>query len=65
MSADHKHKNTRNAGQPRLSKGEVKGRIVPVRLSSEDLKRITAAASASNQTVSKWIRTTLNAAVQD
>ncbi len=63
MSAGHRHKNTKHAGRPRLAKGKTEGRIEPVHLSREDLKRITAAASASNQTASKWIRTTLNAAV--
>jgi hypothetical protein len=49
-------------GRPKLPKGEAKGRIVPVRFSPEEVKRITAAASASDQKVSEWIRSTLNAA---
>ena len=49
-------------GRPRLPKGEAKGRIVPVRFSGEDLKRITVLAKAQNMTVSEWIRSTLNAA---
>jgi len=49
-------------GRPKLPKGEAKGRIVPVRFSGEDLKRITALAKAQNMTVSEWIRSTLNAA---
>jgi hypothetical protein len=39
------------------------GRIVPVRFNGDDLKRITAAAKANKQTVSDWIRSTLNAAL--
>jgi hypothetical protein len=49
-------------GRPKLPKGEAKGRIVPVRFSAEEVQRITAAASAKNQKVSEWIRSTLNAA---
>jgi len=49
-------------GRPKLPKGEAKGRIVPVRFNADEVERITAAASASNQKVSEWIRSTLNAA---
>jgi hypothetical protein len=54
-----KHK---KMGRPRLPKGEAKGQIVPVRFNRDDLRRIEAAAKTSNQTVSEWIRSTLNAA---
>lgn len=50
-------------GRPKLPKGEAKGRIVPVRFNADEVKRITAAASARNQKVSEWIRSTLNAAI--
>jgi hypothetical protein len=50
-------------GRPKLPKGEAKGRIVPVRFSAGEVKRITAAANASNQKLSEWIRGTLNAAI--
>ncbi len=40
------------------------GRIVPVRFNGDDLKRIAAAAKARKQTISEWIRSTLNAAIQ-
>jgi hypothetical protein len=50
-------------GRPKLPKGEAKGRIVPVRFSGEEVQRITKAASANNQKVSEWIRSTLNAAI--
>jgi hypothetical protein len=49
-------------GRPKLPKGEAKGRIVPVRFSAEEVNRITAAATARNQKLSEWIRSTLNAA---
>jgi uncharacterized protein (DUF1778 family) len=45
-----------------MAKGHAKAHIVPVRFNPDTLKRITAAAKASNQTVSEWIRSTLDAA---
>ena len=54
----------RKPGRPKLPKGEAKGRIVPVRFASEDIRAVEAAAKASGQTVSEWIRSTLNAAIQ-
>ena len=54
----------KKVGRPKLPKGEAKGRIVPVRFTGEALKVIAAQAKASKQTVSEWIRSTLNAAVQ-
>jgi len=50
-------------GRPRLPKGEAKGRIVPVRFRQEDLRAIEAAAKASKQTVSGWIRSTIHATI--
>jgi hypothetical protein len=50
-------------GRPKLPKGEAKGRVVPIRFNSADLKRIEAAAKASQKTVSEWIRGTVNAAM--
>lgn len=55
---------TRKVGRPKLSKREAKARIVPVRFNPDDLKAITAAAKAKDQTLSDWIRSTLNAAVR-
>jgi hypothetical protein len=54
----------RKVGRPRLPKGEAKGSIVPVRFSAVDRKRVEAAARASKQTVSEWIRGTLSAAME-
>jgi len=50
-------------GRPKLPKGEAKGRIVPVRFTVEALRAMTAAAKASNLSLSEWIRSTLNAAL--
>lgn len=54
----------RKPGRPKLPKGEAKGRIVNVRLAADHLKMVEAKAKAKNQTISEWIRSTLNAAVQ-
>jgi predicted HicB family RNase H-like nuclease len=51
-------------GRPMLPKGEAKGTIVPVRFSPEERKRIEAAAKGSKQTVSAWVRSTLNSALE-
>jgi hypothetical protein len=56
-------KKPKKVGRPKLPRGMAKGRIVPVRFANGDLKAIEAAAKASNQTVSEWIRSTLNAAI--
>jgi len=56
-------KRTRRPGRPKLPKGTAKRRIVPVRFTPDDLKALEAAAKASNQTVSEWIRSTLSAAI--
>ena len=57
-------KKPKKIGRPKLPKGEAKGRIVPVRFRPEDIKAIEAAAKASKQTVSEWIRSTIHATVQ-
>jgi predicted HicB family RNase H-like nuclease len=48
-----------------LPKGEAKGKLVALRLSAEDVKRIGAAAKARKQNMSEWIRSTLSAALED
>src|SRR5439155_21397754 len=57
-------KKPRKVGRPKLPKGEAKGRIVPVRFTPDETRVIEAAARASKQTVSEWIRSMLNAAIQ-
>jgi uncharacterized protein (DUF1778 family) len=52
-------------GRPKLPKGEAKGRIVPIRFNPQEIKRIEAAARASQKTVSEWVRSTINAAMQE
>ena len=53
----------RKPGRPKMAKGEAKGSIVPVRFSPDERKRVEAAAKASNQTVSAWVRSTLLATI--
>jgi hypothetical protein len=50
-------------GRPKLPKGEAKGRIVPIRLNPQDVKRIESAARASQKTVSEWIRGAITSAM--
>jgi hypothetical protein len=57
-------KKPRKVGRPALPKGYAKARIVPVRFNAGDLKAIEAAAKAKSQTLSEWIRSTLNAAIR-
>jgi hypothetical protein len=49
----------KKVGRPKMAKGEAKGKIVPIRFNADDLKKVTAAAKASKQSVSEWIRTKL------
>ena len=57
-------KKPRKVGRPALPKGHAKTKIVPVRFKPDDLKLMTVVAKADKQTVSEWIRSTLNAAIQ-
>jgi len=51
-------------GRPKLPKGEAKGRIVPVRFTAASLKAIEKVARKKNLSLSAWIRSTLNAAIE-
>jgi hypothetical protein len=57
-------KTGRKAGRPKLSKGDVKPRIVPVRFKASDFIHITAAAKKRNQAPSKWIRFAIKKALK-
>ena len=50
-------------GRPKLPKGQAKGRIVPVRFRTQDLKAVERAARQAKQTISEWIRSTVHAAL--
>lgn len=46
----------KNVGRPKLPKGEAKSKAARIRFTPGDLRAIEAAAKASNQTASEWIR---------
>jgi len=53
-------------GRPKLAKGEVKGRIVPVRFTDAELKLFSRAMRSSEEnTLSGWIRHTLREAASN
>jgi Family of unknown function (DUF6290) len=54
----------KKVGRPKMAKGEAKGKIVPIRFNAEDLKKVTSAAKANQQTVSEWVRSTLCAKLE-
>jgi predicted HicB family RNase H-like nuclease len=56
-----KDKKNRGVGRPELPKGHAMGKIVPVRFKPDEFKAISKAAKASKQSVSEWVRSTLNA----
>jgi predicted HicB family RNase H-like nuclease len=54
----------KRVGRPLLPKGHAKARIVPVRFNPDLFRAITAAAKASKQSVSEWIRKAIEAAIK-
>jgi predicted HicB family RNase H-like nuclease len=56
-------KRIKRAGRPPLPKGHAKAGTLRVRVTPEELRAIESAAKAKKQTVSDWIRSTLNAEV--
>jgi len=50
-------------GRPKLPKGEAMGKIVAIRFSSEDRKKLEATAKAKKLSVSDLIREAVNAIV--
>ena len=53
-------KKARKVGRPRLPKGEAMGHIVPVRFTADDLRAMETKAKAAKQSLSEWIRSTIN-----
>jgi Ribbon-helix-helix protein, copG family len=51
-------------GRPKLPKGEAKGKIVALRFSADEVKRVSAAAKAKKVSVSDLIREAVNAVIQ-
>jgi hypothetical protein len=54
----------KKVGRPTLPKDDAKSSIVPIRFNMKDRKKVEAAAKASNQTLSEWVRRTLHAAIE-
>jgi uncharacterized protein (DUF1778 family) len=54
----------RKVGRPPLPKGHAKAGMLRVRTTPEELRAIERAAKGKRQTVSEWIRSTLNAAIK-
>jgi hypothetical protein len=54
----------RKPGRPALPKGEAKGETLRIRVTACELRGYGAKAKAGKQTVSEWIRSTLNAAME-
>jgi uncharacterized protein (DUF1778 family) len=53
----------KKAGRPPLPKGDAKDEFLRIRVTPDERKVIEEAAKAKKQSVSGWIRSTLNAAV--
>ena len=54
----------RKPGRPKLAEHEAKGKIVPVRFTGAEYERVAKAAHKSDKTISQWVRSILNAAVE-
>jgi predicted HicB family RNase H-like nuclease len=53
----------KRAGRPPLPKGHAKAGMLRVRVTPDELSAIESNAKRAKQTVSEWIRGTLNAAI--
>ena len=56
-------KKARKAGRPPMPKGQAKHGTLRVRVTPDELRAIEVAAKGKKQSVSEWIRSTLNAAI--
>lgn len=54
-------KKAKKAGRPRFPKGQAKAGTLRVRVTPDELRAIEAKAKTAKQSVSQWIRSTLNA----
>lgn len=55
--------NPKRVGRPKLPEGDAKAVFLRVRITPDERKAIEAKARKDSQTVSQWIRSTLNAAI--
>jgi predicted HicB family RNase H-like nuclease len=54
---------TKKAGRPPLPKGQAKVGTLRIRVTPDELRAIESTAKGKKQSVSEWIRSTLNAAI--
>jgi hypothetical protein len=54
----------KKVGRPTLPKGNAKAATIRVRATPNEMKGYASSAKAKKQTLSEWIRSTLNAAVE-
>ena len=54
---------SKKAGRPPLPKGSAKAGTLRVRVTPDELRAIESVAKGKKQSVSEWIRSTLNAAI--
>lgn len=55
----------KRAGRPTLPKGNAKAVMLRVRITPKELKSFEAAAKATDQTMSEWVREKLIAEIGD
>src|SRR5487761_457235 len=60
LEALSRQKKSKKAGRPPLPKGNAKAETLRVRVVPGELRAIESKAKANKQTVSEWIRSTLN-----
>jgi len=53
----------KKVGRPKLAKGSAKAEMLRIRVAPATLRTIEATAKAKKQTVSEWIRSTLEASL--
>jgi hypothetical protein len=54
----------KKVGRPALPKGSAKAETLRIRVTPAELRTFETTAKAHKQTVSEWIRSTLNAAME-
>lgn len=55
MSTGNK-RSKRKRGRPRLPKAEARSKILPVRVTGEEMKQVKQVAKTAGKTVSDWAR---------
>ncbi len=58
-----RQKKIRKAGRPPLPKGDAKVATLRVRVTAHELHTYESHATAKKQSISEWIRSTLNATI--